>query len=134
MAEVAGSDATADVLAGVLGVLPGERDEQPAAALTKTHPTATATRVELTIPGPRLIVQTYYKSVSCFRLSEKYVKWPNAKPSVCRGRPVIAAAGRHRSGCGRSASRSISVRRNACARRGADTSQPYARYGRSYGC
>jgi PE family len=27
---------------------------------------------------------------------------------------VIAAAGRHRSGCGRSANRSISVRRNAC--------------------
>ncbi|MGO9067622.1 hypothetical protein [Mycobacterium sp.] len=41
MAEVAGSDAAADVLAGAL---PGERDEQPAAALTKTHPRATATR------------------------------------------------------------------------------------------
>jgi hypothetical protein len=38
MAEVARSDAAADVLAGVLGVLPGEGDEQPAAALTKTHP------------------------------------------------------------------------------------------------
>jgi hypothetical protein len=62
MAEVAGSDAAADVLAGVLGVLGvlhhGVRDEQPAAALTKTHPTATATRVELTIPGPRLTVPT----------------------------------------------------------------------------
>jgi hypothetical protein len=56
MAEVAGSDAAADVLAGVLGVLHGERDEQPAAALTKTHPTATATR---TSPD-------YYRSVFCF--------------------------------------------------------------------
>jgi hypothetical protein len=32
------------VLAGVLGVLPGEGDEQPAAALTTTHPATTATR------------------------------------------------------------------------------------------
>jgi hypothetical protein len=45
MAEVAGSDAAADLLAGVLGELPCASDEQPAAAaLTKTHPTATATR------------------------------------------------------------------------------------------
>jgi hypothetical protein len=42
MAEVAGSDAAADVLAGVLA---SERDEQPAAAQTKTHPIATATRI-----------------------------------------------------------------------------------------
>jgi hypothetical protein len=56
MDDVAGSDAAAEVLAGVLGVLPDERAEQPAAAVSKTHPTATATRVELTIPGPRLIV------------------------------------------------------------------------------
>jgi hypothetical protein len=65
MAEVARSDAAADVLAGVLGVLPGEGDEQPAAALTKTHPTATATRVELTIPGPRLIVA--HPTISLFQ-------------------------------------------------------------------
>jgi hypothetical protein len=45
-ADVAGSDAAADLLAGVLGVLPDERDEQPAAALTKTHPTATTTRTQ----------------------------------------------------------------------------------------
>jgi hypothetical protein len=43
-AEVAGSGATADVLAGVFGVLSGERDEHPAAALTNTQPTAIATR------------------------------------------------------------------------------------------
>jgi hypothetical protein len=43
-AEVAGSGATADVLAGVLDVLPGERDEHPAAAPTNTQPTAIATR------------------------------------------------------------------------------------------
>jgi hypothetical protein len=42
-AEVAGSGETADVLAGVLDVLPGER-EHPAAALTNTQPTAIATR------------------------------------------------------------------------------------------
>jgi hypothetical protein len=42
MAEVAGSDAAADVLAGAL---PAERAEQPAAALTKTHPIATATHI-----------------------------------------------------------------------------------------
>jgi hypothetical protein len=72
MAEVAGSGATADVLAGVL---PGERDEQPAAALTKTHPTATATRVELTIPGPRLIVAHHnYKLVSMLSIIQKVCK------------------------------------------------------------
>jgi hypothetical protein len=43
-AEVAGSGGTADVLAGVLDVLPGERDEHPATALTNTQPTAIATR------------------------------------------------------------------------------------------
>ena len=43
-AEVAGSGATADVLAYVFGVLSGERDEHPAAALTNTQPTAIATR------------------------------------------------------------------------------------------
>lgn len=43
-AEVDGSGATADVLAGVLSVLTGERDEHPAAALTNTQPTAIATR------------------------------------------------------------------------------------------
>src|SRR5262249_37680721 len=43
-AEVAGSGATADVLAGALAVLSGERDEHPAAALTNTQPTAIATR------------------------------------------------------------------------------------------
>jgi hypothetical protein len=43
MAEVAGSGATVDVLAGVLDALPGER-EHPAAALTNTQPTAIATR------------------------------------------------------------------------------------------
>jgi len=43
-AEVAGGGATADVLAGVLDVLPGERDVHPAAALTNTQPTAIATR------------------------------------------------------------------------------------------
>jgi len=47
MAEIAGSGATADALAGVLGVLPGEGDEQPAAALTTTHPVTTATRSPL---------------------------------------------------------------------------------------
>ena len=45
-AEVAGSGATADVLAGVLSVLPGERDEHPAAALTNTQPIAIATRTD----------------------------------------------------------------------------------------
>jgi hypothetical protein len=43
-AEVAGSGATADVLAGVLDMLTGERDEHPAVALTNTQPTAIATR------------------------------------------------------------------------------------------
>jgi hypothetical protein len=38
---MAGSDAAADVLAGVLGVL-REGDEPPAEALTKTHPTTRA--------------------------------------------------------------------------------------------
>jgi hypothetical protein len=45
-AEAAGSGAAADVLAGVLDALPGERDEHPAAVLTKTQPTAIATRTE----------------------------------------------------------------------------------------
>jgi hypothetical protein len=44
---------------------------------------------------------------------------------------MIAVIGRHRSGGGRSASQSISVRRNACAWRKADASRPDARYGRS---
>jgi hypothetical protein len=43
-AEDAGSGPSADVLAGVLGALSGERDEHPAAALTNTQPTAIATR------------------------------------------------------------------------------------------
>jgi hypothetical protein len=49
MAEVVGSGATADVLAGVLGVLPSERDEHPAAALTNTQPTAIATRTDCVV-------------------------------------------------------------------------------------
>jgi hypothetical protein len=45
-AEVAGGGASADVLAGALDVLSGERDEHPAAALTKTEPIAIAIRTE----------------------------------------------------------------------------------------
>jgi hypothetical protein len=45
-AEAAGSGAAADVLTGVLDALPGECDEHPAAALTKTQPTAIVTRTE----------------------------------------------------------------------------------------
>jgi hypothetical protein len=48
MAEVAGSGATVDVLAGVLDALPGER-EHPAAALTNTQPTAIATRTRCVV-------------------------------------------------------------------------------------
>jgi len=43
-------DPTAGVLAGVLGVLPGEPDEHPVAALTNTQPTATATRTGANTP------------------------------------------------------------------------------------
>ncbi|HEX3869999.1 MAG TPA: hypothetical protein VHV77_06165 [Pirellulales bacterium] len=43
-AEIAGSGATADAVADVLGVLPGKGDEQPDAALTTTHPATTTTR------------------------------------------------------------------------------------------
>jgi hypothetical protein len=47
MARVVGSDPAADPLAGALAV---DGDEQPAAALTKTHPAAIAPRAELKIP------------------------------------------------------------------------------------
>lgn len=52
MAEIAGGDAAADVVAGAL---PGERDEQPAAAVTKTHAAAT----------PIFTSPAYYRFVFC---------------------------------------------------------------------
>ena len=58
-AEVAGSGATADVLAGVLGVLPAERDEHPAAALTNTQPAAVTTRTGTLEAGLRALANKH---------------------------------------------------------------------------
>ena len=56
MAEIAGSGATADALAGVL---PGERDEHPAAALTNTQPAAVTTRTGTLEAGLRALAIKY---------------------------------------------------------------------------